>query len=116
MLAVLTWAAAVDRLAFGHTHGIDPAPTWMVALLWTLVGIGIPLLLARAALVTDVDEPRLRVGFAPFPQRHSTRRYPRVPLAARSTPLQESSIGESRQKLTGTLHMQFKVDGAWQST
>ena len=69
VLAALTWAAAIDRLIFGHAHGMDPAPTWVVALLWTLVGIGIPLLLARAALVTDVDEQRLRVGFAPFPQR-----------------------------------------------
>ncbi len=69
LLAALTWAAAIDRLVFGLTHGIDPVPTWVIALLWTLVGMGLPLLLARVALVTDVDEQRLRVGFAPFPQR-----------------------------------------------
>jgi len=69
VLAAITWAAAIDRLVFGHAHDIDPAPSWVIALLWTLVGIGLPLLLARAALVTDVDEQRLRVGFSPFPQR-----------------------------------------------
>jgi hypothetical protein len=69
VLATLTWAAAIDRVVFGHAHGIDPAPTWVIALLWTLFGVGVPLLLTRVALVTDVDEQRLRVGFAPLPER-----------------------------------------------
>jgi hypothetical protein len=111
VLAALTWAAAIDRVIFGHVHNIDPAPTWVVALLWAVVGVGIPLLLARAALVTDVDEQRLRVGFAPFPQRA-------IPLAeirechVRPVPPPEGIFHWGiRAEVDG--HLAYAIQGGW---
>ncbi len=111
VLAGLTWAAAIDRLVFGHAHGIDPAPTWLVAVLWALVGLGLPLLITRAALVTDVDDHRLSVGFTPFPLRV-------IPLAEiRECHVQPVSPPEGlfhwgiRAEVDG--HLAYVLHGGW---
>jgi len=111
VLAALTWVAAIDRLVFGQAHGIDAAPSWVITVFWILVGVGIPLLLARATLVTDVDERRLRVGFSPFPQRV-------IPLAdIRECHMRPVSPPEGifhwgiRAEVDG--HLAYAIQGGW---
>jgi len=67
LLTVAAWAMAIDRVLYGHTHGVDPAPTWIVVAIWLVVGIGLPLtLLTQAGLVTDIDARGISVRFAPL--------------------------------------------------
>jgi hypothetical protein len=69
LLAALAWAAVIDRLLYGHAHGVDPAPTGVVVTAWVVLGLVVPVLVSRIALVVDVDEERLAVGFNPLRPR-----------------------------------------------
>lgn len=66
---VVAWAAFWRQIVADAPFGSDPAPDWVILVLFVVVGLGVPLALWRLRLETVVDERVLTVRFPPFPAR-----------------------------------------------
>lgn len=69
LAAAVQWALVVFYLVLGGTVGGDRPALPAILVPWLLLGVGLPLLLWRVALVTDVTAQGVVVGFAPFERR-----------------------------------------------
>lgn len=65
----LAWWLFVEQIIRGKPLGQNPAPDWLVWLIWLLVGIGLPLLFGRVSLVLDVTADQVRIRYRPFSRR-----------------------------------------------
>ena len=54
--AGLTWYMAITQLVGGRPLGGDPAPDWLIFVLWLFVGLGVPALILTATLRVEVWE------------------------------------------------------------
>lgn len=73
-LAFLIWYGFIQQIIFGQPFGPNPAPDWVIGLIWLLIGIGLPLLWHFTKLVVEVREDHLSVRYIPFISRE-------IPLA-----------------------------------
>lgn len=67
--AAMMWFGFIRQVILDQPFGGKPASDLTLAAGWAVIGIGLPLLFWRIALVTEVDSVGVRVGFAPFPRR-----------------------------------------------
>jgi Family of unknown function (DUF6141) len=67
--ATLAWLAFIAQIIRGKPVGQNPAPDWLVWVIWLLIGIGLPLLFGRMALVLEVTPERVLVRYRPFTRR-----------------------------------------------
>jgi hypothetical protein len=65
-VAYLQWYGFIKQVVFGRPFGENPAPDWLVIVLFVLVGLGFPLLFIVAALITEVRTDALYLRFSPF--------------------------------------------------
>lgn len=63
------WYAFVYQVITGREVGDRPAPDWLVALIWLLAGLGLPLLIVSARLVVEVRGDGLYFRYHPFHRR-----------------------------------------------
>jgi hypothetical protein len=69
-IAALGWAMFVQQIIRDRPFGDNPAPDWLVWLLWLLLGIGEPVfLLWLARMVVEVRSDRVTVRWIPFARR-----------------------------------------------
>ena len=68
-LALLTWYGFIQQIIFGRPFGTNPAPDWVIGLIWLLIGIGLPLFWHLTKLVVEVREDHLSVRYIPFISR-----------------------------------------------
>jgi len=82
--AALTWYGFVQQIIFGQPFGTNPAPDWMMWLIWLLFGIGFPLLFHRLKLIVEVRPDHILIRYVPFVtrlipfgeiERHEARSY-----------------------------------------
>ncbi len=69
LAAAVQWGLVLFYLVFGGTVGGDRPALPAILLPWLLLGVALPLVLWRVALVTEVTEGAVVVGFAPFERR-----------------------------------------------
>jgi hypothetical protein len=67
--AAMLWLGFIRQLILGQPFGSRPSSDLALTVGWVVIGMGLPLLFWRVALVTEVDGAGVRVGFAPFPGR-----------------------------------------------
>jgi len=60
------WFGLIYQIILGHKFGNNPAPDWMIILIWLLFGIGFPLFFLSARLITEVKEDGIYIKFFPF--------------------------------------------------
>lgn len=70
---VVAWVAFGQQIVAGSAFGSDPAPDWVIVVLFVAVGLGVPLAVWRLRLETVVDDRALTVRFPPFPARRVER-------------------------------------------
>jgi hypothetical protein len=68
-VAALQWWGWIQQILLGQPFGDNPAPDWMVWLLWALFGIGLPLSFVYLRLVIEVDDQGVWLRYVPLTQR-----------------------------------------------
>jgi hypothetical protein len=72
--AGLAWWPFIEQIIGGRPVGQNPAPNWLVLVIWVFIGIGLPFLFGYTGLVIDVTPDSVRVHYRPFVRR-------RIPLS-----------------------------------
>lgn len=67
--AALAWWPFIRQIVGGEPVGSNPAPDWLVWLIWLLIGVGLPLLFGFVALVLQVTADQVLVNYRPFKRR-----------------------------------------------
>jgi hypothetical protein len=67
--AALAWWPFIQQIVGGEPVGQNPAPDWLVGLIWLLIGVGLPLLFGITALVLEVTADEVSVNYRPFKRR-----------------------------------------------
>ena len=68
-LAALQWWGFVQQIVLGQPWGTNPAPDWMMVLLWLLIGIGMPLFFLYLRLIVTVTDEAINICFRPLTRR-----------------------------------------------
>lgn len=84
-----TWVALISQVFLGRPLGDRPAPDGVIWLMWGLIGVGIPALLAAVRLEVRVTDRELQVRYRPFYRRTFLRRELRSHRARTYRPLLE---------------------------
>jgi hypothetical protein len=69
LLVALQWWGFVQQIVLGQPWGNRPAPDWMMALLWLLFGIGLPIFFFYLRLVVTVTDRAIEIHFRPLTRR-----------------------------------------------
>ena len=64
--SVLPWIGLIYQIIFGHKFGNNPAPDWMIIIIWVLFGIAFPLVFFNTKLITEVGQTGIYLKFFPF--------------------------------------------------
>ena len=67
--AGVAWYSFILQIVFGQEFGTNPAPDWVMWLIWLIVGIGLPLLIYMAKLIIEIRQDYLFIQFVPFTSR-----------------------------------------------
>lgn len=65
----LAWWPLIQQVIGGRPLGQDPAPNWLLWVIWVCVGLGLPFLFGRTGLVLDVTGDTVRIHYRPFVRR-----------------------------------------------
>ena len=68
-LAALMWWAFFQQIIRGRPWGTNPAPNWLIWLLWPVFGLGLPALFHAMTLVVEVRPQRVDIRYRPFVNR-----------------------------------------------
>ena len=68
-VAAVTWWAFIQQILMGRSFGDNPAPNWAVALIWVIIGLGLPLTFEALKLVVEVRNEEVLVRFRPMHTR-----------------------------------------------
>jgi Family of unknown function (DUF6141) len=68
-LAATGWWAFIEQIVLGHPWGNNPAPGWVVVLMWLIFGIGVPIGMRWVRLIVRVTEDTLDIRYVPFRHR-----------------------------------------------
>jgi hypothetical protein len=69
LVAALQWWGFVEQIVMGQPWGNNPAPDWMMVLLWLLIGIGLPLFFVYLRLVVTVTDETIDIHYRPLTRR-----------------------------------------------
>jgi hypothetical protein len=69
LVAALQWWGFVQQIVLGQPWGSNPAPDWMMVLLWLLIGIGLPAFLVGLRLIVTVTDEAIDVHYRPLTRR-----------------------------------------------
>ncbi len=61
----LAWYGSCQQLILGEPFGSNPAPDWMMAVIWIVFGVGFPLIFVFSRLRTEVRPEGVFLKFAP---------------------------------------------------
>ena len=67
--AVLAWWPFMQQVIEGKPVGHNPAPDWLVWVIWIFIGLGLPFFFGRVSMVTEVYEDRVLIRYRPFTRR-----------------------------------------------
>jgi hypothetical protein len=64
--ATLTWYGFVQQIVLGQPFGTNPAPDWVMWLIWLTFGFGFPVFFHTLRLVVEVGHDRIRIRYVPL--------------------------------------------------
>ena len=67
--AALAWWPFIQQIIGGEPVGQNPAPDWVVWLLWLFIGLGLPFLFGLLCLVVEVTDAEVLIRYRPFSRR-----------------------------------------------
>jgi hypothetical protein len=67
--AALAWWPFMQQIIGGKPVGQNPAPDWVVWVLWLLIGLALPLLFGRIRLTVEVTAEQVLIRYRPFSHR-----------------------------------------------
>jgi len=67
--AALAWWPFIRQIVQGEPIGHNPAPDWLVWVIWLFIGLGLPLLFGRISMVVEVTGDAVRVHYRPLARR-----------------------------------------------
>lgn len=68
-VAAVAWWAFIQQVFVGKAFGDNAAPNWAVALIWVVIGLGLPFLFEVLRLSVEVLPDAVRVRFRPLHER-----------------------------------------------
>jgi hypothetical protein len=68
-LVALQWWGFIQQIVLGQPWGNNPAPDWMMVLLWLVIGIGLPLFFLYLRLIVTVSDEAIDIRFRPLTRR-----------------------------------------------
>lgn len=68
-LVALQWWGFIQQIVLGQPWGNNPAPDWMMVLLWLVFGIGMPLFFLYLRLIVTVTDEAIDIRFRPLTRR-----------------------------------------------
>ena len=68
-VAALQWWGFIQQIVLGKPWGSNPAPDWMMVLLWLLIGIGLPVFFVCLKLIVTVTDEAIDVHYRPLTRR-----------------------------------------------
>jgi len=63
------WWAFIEQIVLGRPWGNNPAPGWVVVLMWLVFGIGLPIAMRWVRLIVHVNDETLDIRYVPFRHR-----------------------------------------------
>jgi hypothetical protein len=66
---VLQWWGFIQQIVLGRPWGNNPAPDWLMVLLWLVFGFGLPLFFLYLRLVVTVTDESIDIHFRPLTRR-----------------------------------------------
>lgn len=69
LVAALQWWGFIQQIVLGRPWGNNPAPDWMMVLLWLLFGIGMPLFFLYMKLIVTVTDDAIDIHYRPLTRR-----------------------------------------------
>jgi hypothetical protein len=64
--SALPWIGLFYQVILGHKFGNNPAPDWIIILIWLAFGIGFPVFFYTLRLITEVRKDGIYLRFFPF--------------------------------------------------
>ncbi len=68
-LSLLAIVGFYQQIIMGRPFGDNPAPDWMICLIFVLIGLGLPYFFTRLRLVTEVKEDGVYIRFFPIERK-----------------------------------------------
>jgi hypothetical protein len=65
-VTALIWWSFISQIILGEPWGSNPAPDWMMWLLWLGIGIGLPIFFNMMRLIVEVGPAGVRIRYAPI--------------------------------------------------
>jgi hypothetical protein len=75
LASALPWIGLVIQVIFRQKLGNNPAPDWVVILIWLVFGIGLPLFFYSIKLITEVRKDGIHLRFFPFHRKFKIFHY-----------------------------------------
>ena len=66
LASIIPWLGLITQVILGQKLGNNPAPDWIIILMWLVFGIGFPLLFYSIKLITEVHKDGIHIRFFPF--------------------------------------------------
>ena len=73
--SLIPWLGLIIQVIHGKQFGNNPAPDWIVILIWLVFGIGLPLFFYSIKLITEVRKDGIHLRFFPFHRKFKSYYY-----------------------------------------
>jgi len=67
--AALTWYGFIQQIILGKPFGTNPAPDWMMWLMWVAIGLGLPVFFHVLKLIVEVGHDQIHIRYVPLIRR-----------------------------------------------
>ena len=110
LASIIPWLGIIIQVILGQKLGNNPAPNWIIILMWLVFGIGFPLLFYSIKLITEVHKDGIHIRFFPFHRKFKNFQYAEIEsyLAREYKPIREYGGWGIRYTLGG---MAYNVYG-----
>ena len=74
----IPWIGMIIQVILGQKVGNNPAPNWMIILIWLMFGVAFPVFFYLLKLVTEVRKDGIYFKFFPFHRKFKTYSYDEI--------------------------------------
>ena len=78
LASIIPWLGLIIQVILGQKLGNNPAPNWIIILIWLVFGIGFPLFFYSIRLITEVRKDGIYIRFFPFHRKFKIFHYAEI--------------------------------------
>ena len=106
LASVIPWLGLIIQVILGQKLGNNPAPDWIIILMWLVFGVGLPLFFYSIRLITEVHRDGIHIRFFPFHRKFKIFQYAEIESFAtrQYKPIREYGGWGIRYGLGGTAY------------